>query len=115
MDEPLDIEEVIAGWTPGQRRCRAAGRHRWNGYSVVLHRSVNGAYYEVTERCPDCLNRHYRLMDMQGYWLTRWRAERYGPGYLLPKGSGRLDDDQRARIRLAEVTSRTIKEVDDDA
>jgi hypothetical protein len=55
-----------------------------------------------------------QTLSSRGYVLVRWRMV-YGDGYLLPKGTGAVDDDGRAVLRLADLGSLTItREVDDE-
>lgn len=54
-------------------------------------------------------------MNLQGFWLDRWKMQRYTPGYLLPPGSGRLTDHDRAPLRLAAyVNDASVLMIDDE-
>jgi len=112
--DPALVDQAMAGWTPGQIKCRANQRHSWKSHTVTVHQSRGGSHYEIIERCPDCFSRRWRLMSMAGYWLTKWKTDRYSEGYLLPKGSGGLSEVNRADLRLSDVASRRIRYVNDD-
>ena len=111
--DPERISEQVSVWTQGQVRCRAYNNHAWSPYTVTEHPRTG--VYSVTQRCSRCRNRRRQTLSAQGYVLQRWRMV-YGQGYLLPKGTGRVDDDGRAVLRLADLSSLTITQeaVDED-
>ena len=113
-EEDLDalVAEAMESWTPGQRACRARRHHNWRASTVFLHSGQGADWYEVTEVCTSCKNHRRREMDDRGYWVTRWGI-RYSGGYLLPKGSGGVSEDQSARLRLKDIQARRITMVKD--
>ena len=110
--DPQVFAEVIETWTKGQLACRARQRHNWGPYTAY----VNARTADVHEVCGLCKNRRHRLMNaLTGQWIDpKWRAERFGPDYLLPKGVGRLSVEQKDYLRLLEVMSRKITYVDEE-
>lgn len=107
-DESL-TREAMAGWTEGQRRCRARKRHTWGPYTVYEYRN----HYEVVERCPSCLNRRAADFSKSGRKLTAWKPVRYREGYLLPRGAARIVDELQDELWLSDILSRRIVEAPD--
>lgn len=105
-------QETVEQWTPGQKRCRARGRHNWGPFTVREHRT----YYDVIERCRDCLNRRHADYIKTQWGLrksTDWKPD-YRDGYLLPKGAARLDEEITDGLVAADILSRRIIEVTDE-
>jgi hypothetical protein len=106
--------EAASEWTPGQRKCRARGRHDWKPFTVYEHR----AYLDVVERCPNCKNRRHATF-VRTQWGVRqdskWKPD-YRDNYLLKKGSARVRDleDLFDSITADDILSRRIVEVKDD-
>jgi hypothetical protein len=97
--DPEVIEQAAADWTAGQVRCRSYNNHAWQPLSATRH----GQSYLIVQRCSRCRNERENTMNAQGHYLSGWKP-RYRPGYLLPKGTGRVDEEGRARLRLLDLT-----------
>lgn len=105
--DPQLTAEAVAGWTAGQRKCRARRRHNWRPLSVWEH----PGFYDVSERCADCRNQ--RRADFvktpsgglrkEGKWHPDYRGN-----YLLPKGAAPIDDDTHDHLVAGDILSRRI-------
>jgi len=92
--DPDDVDEATHSWTKAMIACRAYG-HSWQPSTVTLH---DGSYV-IRQRCGRrCGTEREGTMTMGGY-LHGWRMT-YREGYLLSH-LGRVDQEGRARIRLA--------------
>lgn len=112
-----DIEKTrntMAGWSPGQRRCRSRGRHNWNPFTVYQHRN----FFDVVEQCSHCRNRRHAHFIKTKWGLrkeTPWMPD-YRDGYLLQRGAVPLRKVEELMDELteADILSRRIVEVRDD-
>lgn len=110
--DPERVAEQRAEWTAGQIRCRAYNNHAWTPHMVT--RNPRTGVFTVTQRCSRCRNRRRQMLNRDGFVLTKWRTL-YGAGYLLPKGTGRVTEESRAGLRLADLDSvRVIEEEVDE-
>lgn len=99
----VDRYGAIQNWNKGQVACRARERHvKWDDRSVERHVRGAEAYFVVIQICRSCHSLRSRPLSMDGFWLDRWKPLEYSKGYLLPAGGGRLRDEERAPLRLAE-------------
>ena len=106
--------EAMAGWSPGQRRCRARKRHNWGPFTVYQHRN----FYDVVESCSHCKNRRHAHFIETKWGLrqeTDWKPD-YRNDYLLPKGAMplRRSESLMDELTAADILSRRIVEVPDD-
>jgi len=109
MVEPQrSLHSAIEEWSDGVIECRAEFQHQWRR-STVAHRP---GIFTIRQRCPRCRNERERDINEQGYVLSKWRRT-YRPGYLLT-GLGRLDEDDRAALRITSLRNANIIEVTDD-
>lgn len=57
----------------------------------------------VVEKCSICTAERTSLLSLRkstrGHIIRRWMSK-YPQGYLMPKGTGRMDIDDRGEIRL---------------
>lgn len=116
VSDDFDVDAARDRWNTGQLKCRGKERHDWRGWVVRLHRFQTGTaknFYEVVERCKDCKNARRREMSTEGFWLNKWRPT-YAQDYLVPPGTGKLDPETKAVLRLDEILSRHVEEVDED-
>lgn len=104
--DPGEVESASAGWTEGQLRCRAYGSHAWEPWTVHTERGE----YVVTQHCIRCENLREQRLDYRGYPVTGWKVQ-YEEGYLLPKGTGRIDSEGRALLRLRDLRSMGVRRV----
>jgi hypothetical protein len=105
---PEDVEAEAAGWTDAVVTCRAYG-HSWRPATVTSH---NGAY-TIRQRCNRrCGTERECAMDSRGHYMKRWQIK-YREGYLM-EHLGRVDQEGRARIRLASIRNLPVFEVGDD-
>lgn len=110
--DPTLTLEAMAGWTEGQKRCRARTRHNWLPFNVYAH----ATYYDVVERCSHCLNRRSAdfVETARGMrQVDKWKPD-YRDGYLLPKGAQRIDDDLKDELVASDILSRKQTKVEDD-
>lgn len=76
---------------------------RGDGHNMVRHdvqMDENGVFIR-TRRCRSCGYKRHYVIDPGGHILTA--KPEYPDGYLMPKGTGRLDSDGRAVFRQAAV------------
>ena len=110
--DPSLTLEAMAGWKPGQKRCRGRKRHNWGPYNVYEHAD----WYEVIEQCSHCRNRRWAefVPTQRGVRkVSKWHPD-YREGYLLPKGAARLDEDLQDELTAEDILSRRIIEVLDE-
>jgi hypothetical protein len=88
----------IGDLPPTYVRCRT-WRHAWGPYDVETLPRRSG--YVQTLRCERCGALRWYTLDRRGDVTSRG-GRRYPDGYLL-RGIGRLDEDDRARLRLMSV------------
>jgi hypothetical protein len=69
---------------------------------------------DVVEVCSHCRNRRHADFSLTGRKLTKWKPD-YRDGYLLPKGAAPIDEDQQDALVLADLRSRKIVKVAEDA
>jgi hypothetical protein len=86
----------------GALTCREFSHHAWKSAKVTPRRWG----FERLNRCRDCGAQYKEDLDQWARPLKKYPPS-YPEGYLLPKGSGRLDADGRAAYRL-ESLKRTI-------
>lgn len=113
--DPEFVEAAAAEWTDAQIQCRTNG-HAWRPHTVIRRPRL----YSILQRCSrNCGCYREADMDDGGYLVRGWRMKYVKPEYLLHdadgKGVGRVDQDGRARLRLAGLRNVTIIEEADDA
>lgn len=84
--------------------CRNWG-HAWQA-STVTQDPGSGAY-EQGLICSRCTTTRSYTLDREG-WLVKRQPYAYPPGYVFPKGTGRLDRSDRANLRHALVDRYTL-------
>ena len=104
----------MLGWSAGQRKCRARGRHNWGPFTVYQHRN----FFDVVEQCTHCRNRRHAPFVQTKWGLRRdddWKPD-YRDGYLLKKGAARINqvEELMDELTAADIMSRRIVEVPDD-
>jgi hypothetical protein len=91
-----DVQEFASTIKQAWVECRSDG-HSMAKHDVQM--DENGTYIR-TRRCRRCgYKRHYVISG--GHILNA--TSEYPDGYLMPKGTGRLDSDGRAVFREAAV------------
>lgn len=96
-EQHFDMDSAIAQMSDNQIMCREL-RHAWKPWTV--HTDTKAKLYEVKLRCTKCKTVRVREIGFHGQLIGN-RYE-YPDGYLV-KGLGRLDDNDRARLRLESV------------
>jgi len=105
------VEAAAAEWTNAQVACRANG-HAWRPQTVTHYPGV----YVIRQRCSrNCGCYREAEMNEQGYLTAKWKMiYPKTTNYLLVdengKSIGRVDQEGRARIRLASIRNVTIVE-----
>lgn len=95
QSESVDVDHAIAGMSDAHLQCRDFG-HSWRPYDVTSVPQQH-AYREAL-LCGRCKTLRLRLIDARGFQLAT--SYRYPDTYLV-KGLGRLDETDRATLRLA--------------
>lgn len=80
--------------------CRVKGHNM--AYPHVTE-NENGTFTQ-TERCRRCGTKRHELVDVEGYTLWTKMSD-YPEGYLLPKGTGRIDQAGRAVLRRRRINA----------
>lgn len=105
--DPDDVEAEATGWSDAVVQCRAYG-HSWRPATVTSHMGT----YTIRQRCSRrCGTERECAMDSQGRYAKRWQLT-YREGYLM-QHLGRVDQEGRARIRLASIRNLPVLEVDE--
>jgi hypothetical protein len=112
--DPLERQTQISLWSVGQRECRAKRQHLYKPVGLtVFGKRVNsreeipvGTRINIVEKCQRC-----RSISREADHITTprgvrpledWKpvyGEYKGIDYLLPKGSGSLDDGDREELK----------------
>lgn len=107
--DPDDVAAAAAGWSDAVVQCRIYG-HSWRPLTV---RHSLGTY-TIVQRCSRrCGCQRETTMNERGYLHGGWKLS-YADGYLMEKGTGRVDGDGRARLRIVSLRSMTVIEGDDE-
>lgn len=89
-------QKTIEGWTDEALKCRTV-QHQWEPYTA---KKIKGGFEQLMA-CLRCEAEKTLRFDNKGY-ITGSHIS-YPDGYLAPKGTGQLDADDRARLRLAVI------------
>lgn len=106
------VAKAATNWSAAQIRCRSRRQHNWNPYTVTRH--TRSGVWTVVERCTRCHNRRRQELSAEGYALTGWRPDKYTANYLMPPKSGRVGPDGIALLRLMDLETMSVIEVDDE-
>lgn len=93
----VDVDQTISGMRDDHLQCRDFG-HSWRPYTARW--SPEDRCYETQLRCQRCKTIRVRLIGQRGEQLSNHYD--YADGYIV-KGMGRLDGDERNRLRLESV------------
>lgn len=108
MADDVSLDDAIERWSSGTIECRGEFNHLWRRLTVAHRPGV----YTVRQRCTRCRNEREHDLNEQGYVLSGWRRS-YREGYLV-KGLGRMDEDDRARLRILSLATANVVEVHDE-
>jgi hypothetical protein len=89
------VEEYAESATPAQIRCRDI-RHPWEPFKA--HEVKGGGYYRIM-RCPFCHTEWHQELSPNGIVVSS--RYKYAPGYLMPKGFGRISTEDKGVLRVA--------------
>jgi hypothetical protein len=92
--DPSAIAELAQELDDGTLHCREHRGHNWRPSTV---RREDFGFRRV-EVCADCHSERWQEMDSRGYVIRG--GIHYSPGYLNPKGTGRVREDGMAAYRL---------------
>lgn len=92
------VEEIAHGLEDGALHCRESRRHDWRPSRVTKERYG----YRRVQVCTDCGSSQWQELDARGYVIRK--GTEYVDGYLLPKGTGRVNADGLAVYRLEALT-----------
>jgi hypothetical protein len=95
--DPADVEEFATTIKMAWVECRS------DGHSMIPHdvtMNEQGSYVR-TRRCRRCGYKRHYVIDQGGFLVST--SSEYPDGYLMPKGTGRLDSEGRAIFRQATV------------
>jgi hypothetical protein len=104
------VAKASEDWGTGQIECRALTGHNWKPYTARWDHSGNLPVIDVHQRCVNCKNVRFRTMTEAGFWVQSHWAIKYRKGYLMPKGSGRIDEDGKALLRVRVISSLPVSE-----
>jgi hypothetical protein len=110
------VEAAAKTWTPAQIDCRSLTGHAWRAHTALRFQPKTGpTRIVVTQKCYDCENKRSRAMDGRtGRWLDPSWSTAYIDGYLMPKGSGRVDEDGKSLLRMMAVSYLTVRDAGGD-
>jgi hypothetical protein len=97
------IDSIAADLSDGALSCREHRRHAWR--KSTASRESYG--FRRVETCPDCGSERWQELDRYGYIVRS--GINYSEGYLMPKGSGRIDARGAAQFRLEALTRMVTK------
>lgn len=92
-----DVQEFATTIKSGWVECRSSG-HDMRAFKVELTEEGN---WLRTRKCRNCTAKRHQVIDSYGLILDT--TMEYPEGYLLPKGTGRLDSEGRGVFRLASI------------
>lgn len=92
-----DVEEFATTIKPTWVECRSDG-HDMRKFDVQL---TEHNTYIRTRKCRRCTYKRHQVVDREGRILNT--TPEYPDGYLMPKGTGRLDSEGRAVFRAAVI------------
>jgi hypothetical protein len=101
-----DVEEWVFQNKAVHVDCRVKG-HNWSYPHAV--ENEDGTFSQ-TEKCRRCQTKRTELVDADGYTLNV-KCTDYPEGYLLPRGTGRMDRDGRAILRKHRIQNNIAKRV----
>lgn len=117
--DPSDIEKAAQDWTDGQRQCRLYNSHPWDDGMTFLVRQARGQL-TIRQHCPrQCSAYRDAVMSeatglLTKHWQVKYpRPQEDVPSYLLPSGTGRIDQYGRAKIRLMQYSNLKVLEPED--
>lgn len=104
--DPDDVASAAENWSDAAVQCRVYG-HSWRPLTVT---HALGAY-TIRQRCSRrCGCERTATMNESGYFFGSWRMTYPDDGYLMARGTGRVDGDGRARLRLTSLRSMNVIE-----
>lgn len=90
-----DVQEFATTIKSAWVDCRSDG-HDMRPFKVELTEAGN---FLRTRKCRRCNTKRHQVIDRSGLILNT--TVEYTEGYLMPKGTGRLDSEGRGVFRLA--------------
>jgi hypothetical protein len=103
--DPDAVEQAAQNWSDAMVQCRIFG-HNWRALTVT---HAMGSY-TIRQRCSRrCGCERESVMNERGYLHGGWKLT-YAEGYLLERGTGRVDGDGRARLRIVALRSMNVVE-----
>lgn len=102
------VGQWIQALPQGFIECRDLG-HIWRPYRAWWDNDAKA--YRRAMRCPRCFTERVQLLSASGAILSGHYV--YAEGYSKPEGTGTLDADGRATLRL-ETTLRLVDETASD-
>lgn len=90
-----DVQEFATTIKSAWVDCRSDG-HDMRPFAVELTEAGN---FLRTRKCRRCNTKRHQVIDRSG--LILHTTVEYAEGYLMPKGTGRLDSEGRGVFRLA--------------
>lgn len=90
-----DVQEFASTIKSAWVECRSDG-HNMGKHNVTM--DENGTFIR-TRRCRRCGYKRHYVIDPSGHILDA--KPEYPDGYLMPRGTGRLDTEGRAVFRQA--------------
>lgn len=89
--------DIVAAYPDEYLTCRDTG-HSWRPTTAA--RDTDGTIHRILT-CTTCGTHRNQTLDTAGYIITNTYT--YKTGYQIP-GTGRLDSNHRAALRLASIT-----------
>lgn len=95
-----DVEEYLSTAKVAWLQCRSKG-HNMLDHDVKLDEEANA--FIVTLRCSRCYTKRDEVVNYETGELLSSKYHNHPDGYLLPKGTGRMDSQGRGLIRVARL------------
>ena len=95
-----DVEEWQSQAKVAWIRCRSKG-HNMDDHDVKLDEKANA--YIVILRCTRCYTERHEVVNCDTGEVLTSKYDKHPDGYLLPKGTGRIDAQGRGLIRIARL------------
>lgn len=95
-----DVQEYLSTAKIAWIACRSKG-HNMQDHDVKSDEENN--VYLVTLRCSRCYTKRHEVVNMSTGEVLSSKYDNRPEGYLLPKGTGRMDAEARGLVRVARL------------
>lgn len=95
-----DVQEYLSTAKVAWINCRSKG-HNMLDHDVKSDEETN--VYLVTLRCSRCYTKRHEVVNMTTGEVLSSKYDSWPEGYLLPKGTGRMDSEARGLVRVTRL------------